>query len=346
MKLAIHHFPGRYSEQWMEYCKANGIEYKLVNCYDTDILQQIADCDGLMWNWDQNNYRSPLMAKQLTSAVQLMGKEIFPDYNTCWHFDDKLGQKYLFESVGAPLIKSYVFYSKEETEKWLDTTTYPKVFKLRSGAGSVNVKLVRTRSAAQSLINQAFGSGFSQNNRWGRLKDKFWVLKRDKNVEALKGIAKGIGRLFIPTELAKFSHHEKGYAYFQEFVPGNDSDIRIFVTGNKCMGLKRFVRENDFRASGSGVRAYEKELIDERCVRISFDVCKKLGLQTAAFDFIFENGEPRIIEVSYSSVPGPFYHNCHGYWDTDIVWHPGKVTPEYYMIESFIERIQNKKGLK
>ena len=47
--------------------------------------------------------------------------------------------------------------------------------------------------------------------------------------------------------------------------------------------------------------------------------------------------------MSYSSVPGPFYHNCHGYWDSDIVWHPGKVTPEYYMIEAFIEQIRKKK---
>ncbi len=341
MKLAIHHYPGRYSEQWMEYCKANSIEYKLVNCYNTDILEQLKDCDGLMWNWDQNNYRSALMAKQLTSAVQLMGKHIFPDYNSCWHFEDKVAQKYLFESINAPLIKSYVFYSKEEAEKWLDSTTFPKVFKLRTGAGSVNVKLVRTRSAAQSLITKCFGSGFSQHNRWGRLKEKFWIFRRDKNFEAVKGIAKGIGRLFIPTELAKFSHHEKGYAYFQEFVPGNDSDTRLFIIGNKCMGMIRYVRENDFRASGSGIRDYNPELIDHRCIKIAFEMSQKLKLQTAAYDFIFENGEPKIIEVCYTSVPGPFYHNCQGYWDNNLQWHPGKVQPEYYMIEEFIQRIKN-----
>ena len=111
------------------------------------------------------------------------------------------------------------------------------------------------------------------------------------------------------------------------------------------MGLKRFVRENDFRASGSGVRAYEPELIDIRCVKIAFEVSQKLKLQTAAFDFIFENGEPKIIEVSYSSVPGPFYHNCPGYWDSSLQFHPGKVTPEYYMIEEFIARIKNSKQL-
>ncbi len=25
-----------YSDKWIEYCKKNNIDYKLVNCYDTD----------------------------------------------------------------------------------------------------------------------------------------------------------------------------------------------------------------------------------------------------------------------------------------------------------------------
>jgi glutathione synthase/RimK-type ligase-like ATP-grasp enzyme len=342
MKLAIHPDYHRYTDRWIQYCKENNIEYKIVNCHGSDIIEQLDGCDGLMWNWDQNNYRSALMAKQLTMSLEMSGRKIFPDYKTSWHFDDKVGQKYLLEAIDAPLIKTHVFYSKKDAEKWLDQTTFPKVFKLRNGAASINVKLVRSRQQAQHYVNKAFGSGFSQNNRWGRLKDKFWVLKRDKNFEAVKGIFKGLARLVIPTELAKFSQHEKGYAYFQDFAAGNNYDTRIHVIGNRCVALRRYVRENDFRASGSGVKDYDPELIDKRCIKIVFEVSKKLKLQSAAFDFIFVNGEPKIVEISYTSLVGPFYNDCPGYWDDNLQWHPATVNLEYFMIEDFIKTIQNK----
>ena len=44
-----------------------------------------------------------------------------------------------------PLAPSYVFYTREEAMSGLKNARYPKVFKLRNGAGSDNVRLVSTR---------------------------------------------------------------------------------------------------------------------------------------------------------------------------------------------------------
>lgn len=41
-----------------------------------------------------------------------MGIKSCPDENTCWHFDDKIGHKYLLEAIDAPLAPSYVFYNR------------------------------------------------------------------------------------------------------------------------------------------------------------------------------------------------------------------------------------------
>ena len=113
--LAIHHSKDSFSERWIPYCDEKGIAYKLVNCYANDIVQQLKDCDALLWHHHQGNPRDIIFAKPLLFSLEQSGMKVFPDFNTNWHFDDKLGQKYLFESVNAPLIKSYVFYSKEET---------------------------------------------------------------------------------------------------------------------------------------------------------------------------------------------------------------------------------------
>ena len=100
VKLAIHHIKNSFSERWIEYCQQNEIPYKLVDCTKSDIIQQMSDCDGLMWHWGHSDYRFQLFARQLTLALEKAGKKVFPNSDSCWHFDDKVGQKYLFESIG------------------------------------------------------------------------------------------------------------------------------------------------------------------------------------------------------------------------------------------------------
>ena len=331
MKIAIHQEVDSFSDRWIKYCDENNISYKLVSCYDSDIVKQLHDCDGLMWNWNQDDYKGILFARQLTLSLEKMGKKVFPNVNTSWHHDDKVGQKYLLECIDAPLVKSYVFYSKLKAEAWINSTTFPKVFKLRGGAGSTNVKLVRTKQHAQSFINKAFGKGFLQINSIDRLKDRFWVLRRDKNIDAIKFVLKGIGRLFIPIELAKFSQREKGYIYFQDFLPNNNYDTRLIVIGNRCFGVRRYTRDNDFRASGSGIKAYDPELFDHQFIKIAFEITKKLGAQSVAFDFIWDNDIPKIVEISYCFIIGPFYDTCPGFWNSNLVWHKKEVNPQFFL---------------
>ena len=340
MKLAIHEEAKGFSDRWIKYCNENSIPYKLVNCCDNNIIQDLEDCDGLMWAWSQNNFAASLFARQLTMSLEKKGQKVFPDVNTGWHHDDKVGQKYLLEAIDAPLVKSYVFYSKKEAEVWLDTTTFPKVFKLRGGAGSINVKLASTRKQAQSFINTAFGKGFLQINRWDRFKDRLWVLKRDKNMQALKFAFKGIGRIFIHPESEKFSQREKGYIYFQDFLPNNNYDTRLVVIGDRCFGIRRYTRENDFRASGSGLLAYDPELFSQDCIRIAFNITRKLGAQSVAYDFIWDEEIPKIVEISYSFSMGQAYDSCPGYWDSNLVWYAKEVNPQYFMIEDFLKEME------
>ena len=109
MKIAIHHTPESYSDLWIQYCEEKQITFILVNCYDSDIVAQLDKYDGLMWHWNQNDYKAALFARQLTISLEKKGLKVFPDINTAWHHDDKVGQKYLLEAIGAPFVKSYVF---------------------------------------------------------------------------------------------------------------------------------------------------------------------------------------------------------------------------------------------
>lgn len=333
MKIAIHdskkeHF---FSERWIEYCKKNNIPFKIVNAYDNDIVKQVSDCDAFMWHHSNYDYRDALFAKQLIYSIQKKGLKVFPDFNTTWHFDDKVGQKYLLEAIGAPLVPSYVFYNKKDARKWIESTSFPKVFKLRGGSGSSNVQLVENKHKAMKLIKKAFGKGFSQFDKFNHLKFRYKNFKSGK--ESFVGVLKGIVRLFIGNKYSNMVPKEKGYVYFQDFIPNNTFDIRVIVVGEKAFALKRFVRKNDFRASGGGNLIYSKSEIDERCIQISFNVNEKLKCQSLAYDFVFdENNNPLIVEISYG-FDVKAYDPCPGYWDSSLKWHDARFKPQEWILE-------------
>ncbi len=334
MKIAIHHREGSYSNRWISYCKQYGISYKIVNCYASNIIDQLEDCDGLMWHFHHGGVKDFLFAKQLLFSLEASGKKVFPDFNTMWHFDDKVGQKYLLESIGAPLVPTWVFYSKKEAFSWANQTTFPKVFKLRNGAGSANVQLAKTKTEAQRFIRKAFGKGFPQYNAWNGLKERFRrvQLGKSSSIDLLKGLA----RFVIPTDFSKIAGREKGYVYFQEFVPGIDHDIRIIVIGDKAMTIKRMVRPNDFRASGSGLLKYDSNLFPKEVIKLAFDLTEQLKTQSLAADFIIADKNPLLIEISYGFPQKNFADECPGYWDKDLNWHEGQFNPYGWMVESLL----------
>ncbi len=287
------------------------------------------------------NPKDLLVAKGILSALEHSGFKVFPDWRTGWHFDDKLEQKYLFEAVGAPLVPTWIFLNKREALDWIKTTDFPKVVKLRGGAGSSNVHLVRTRCEARRWVNRAFGRGIPTYDAWGSLKERWRMawLKQAGYTE----IAKGIARFVKPPPFARTLGREKGYVYFQEFISGNAFDTRIVTVDGKAFSWRRYTRPNDFRASGSGNLSYEVTALDFACAKVALRVSEELGSTCAAYDFlVLEDGEPVISEVSYGFV-AEVADPCPGYWTSDLQWHSGPFNPQGWMVEALIKAIQKKK---
>lgn len=339
MKIAIHQSKSGFDTRWISYCQEKGIQYKIVNCNDNNIIQQIDDCDALMWHHSQSDPKHLIMAKPLLYSLEQAGKVVFPNFNTNWHFDDKLGQKYLLEALGLPMAKTTVFYDKKLALKWAQQTTYPVVFKLRSGAGSFNVHLIKSFSQARSIISKSFGNGFSNFDSFAYFKEtlrKYW----NKKTSTL-AVMKSMAHLIIKPAFAKTVGREVGYVYFQEFIPGNDSDIRVIVIGNKAFAIKRLVRKNDFRASGSGYILYEQIHFSNEVIQLAFDINHKLKSQCTAMDFVFDKGKPLLVEISYGFVPEG-YDPCPGYWDNDLTYHDGLFDPYSWMVDIVVSEINRK----
>ena len=337
--IAIHDSKTGFHPRWIAYCEKKKISYKKVNCYANDIIDQLTDCDALLWHHVHSDPKDILFAKQLLFSLEQSGFNVFPNFNTAWHFDDKVGQKYMLEAIGAPLIPSYVFYSKESALEWTNKTSFPKVFKLRGGSGSANVKLAHTRYEALKFINKAFAKGFRQYEPLTNLKERWRKYKN--GLTNFYDVFKGMLRFYKEPEFSKTIGYERGYIYFQDFIPNNTFDVRVIVIGKKAYALKRMVRKGDFKASGSGDMKFAKEEFDERCIKIAFETSKKLNTQCLAYDFVFtENDVPLIVEVSFGfSVEA--YDACTGFWDEQLNWHEGQFNPQEWMVENLLNDSNN-----
>lgn len=337
--IAIHSRTGSFSDRWVAYCKTHSINFRIVDCHQSDIMQQIEGCSGLMWHFTQGSVEDMLIARAVVESAEAMGINVFPNSRTSWHFDDKIAQKYLLEAIGAPCVPTHVFVEKEQALAWLNVSTFPKVFKLRNGAGSSNVRLVKNRQEARKLIDRAFSRGFPAVPRWQPMGERWWQFKRDRSIKSLLNISRGFARAIIPNPKLRRLPRQSGYAYFQDFVPENDSDIRIIVIGERAFAIKRMVRDGDFRASGSGRILHSPEAIPKECLEISFGIAEKLETQSLALDYVFAAGRPLLVEISYAFL-AQAYLSCPGYWKRDLSWVEGKFSPETFMIEDFLTSLE------
>lgn len=333
-----------YSRAWIKYCEEKGISYKIIDIYSTDAISQIKGCDVFMWHHNQVNPMDLLFAKQILAAVEASGMIVWPESASGWHFDDKVAESYLFDALNLPMVPYYIFYDKHKALDWAKTASFPKVFKLRGGAGSMNVMLAHNVSEAQKFIRQAFGKGFSQFNWKYSIVSRYhkWLSGHD----SLMGVIKGVVHALIgDTELAKLGrkyHKERGYAYFQDFLPNNDRDYRVIVINqNKAFAYYRMTRKNDFRASGSGDFAYDN--IPDNVIKLAFTAAKTMGANSVAFDFLYtQQGEPKIVESSFCfGFDDTDAEN--GWWSDDMVFHQGKFNPFGWMVDGVIERYHAKK---
>jgi len=338
VRLAIHHREKSFSSRWVAYCEEQKIGYRVVNCLDSDIIPQLGSMDALLWHWHHQNPREQLVARQVISAAEAMGVAVFPNTRTCWHFDDKVAQKYLLEAVGAPLVPTYVFYDLSEALQWIDGAVFPKVFKLRTGGGSLNVRLIRHAQEARTLAKQAFTVGFRPVANYRQ--DAARRFRTARMRRDLLGVVKRLPTTLVTIrQLNRALGRERGYVYFQDFIPDNQFDTRVTIIGNRAFAFTRNVRPGDFRASGSGDIVYDARRIRPECIKIAFEVTRNVGSQSMAFDFVLAgNQKPLVVEVSYCYDPAAVYQ-CPGHWDDRLAWHDGHLWPQDAILTDLLQTL-------
>lgn len=306
---------------WIDYCKKFKHNYTILNPFKNEILEDIEKVDIVLWHFSGYNYTEMLIARSILYASKNMGKITYPDFNDAWHFDDKVAETYLLQSVKAPIPKSFMFYSLAALNDFTNKfNIYPIIAKLRNGSGSHNVKMIMSENDLISYGKVMFSKGLGSSP--SLLYKSSSNLKSTKSLRTLIKRAKRIPEFLRTLKNSKEFPNEKGYVFLQEFIPNDGYDLKIVVVGEKLSFIGRNIREGEFRASGGGNLFYDKNYVTKNIIDSAFKTSDDLNFTCMGYDYVVNNKtkEGVIIEISYG-----FSHeallNAGGFFDRSGIWH-------------------------
>jgi len=342
MKIAIHQnkqifdHPITWEKEWILYCKKYNIEHEIIDCFRTDIISKLRDFDVLIWHYQNYVLQEMIFAKSILYAASEIGIKVFPNFHTAWHYDDKIAQTLLLDSIKAPIPDYWFFAEKTVCIDWIyKEASFPIIAKLKCGAGSHNVKMLKSKSTSIKYVKRIFGKGFKSSPNV-----LFKAYSNLSSATDLNEILKRIRKIpdFLQTLLrAKRFGMEKDYAYFQEFIPNKGYDLKIVIIKDKAFFFARNIRKGDFRASGGGSAFFDKSLVPKNVIMSAFKTSDKLKFQCMGYDYVVNEHtkEGKIIEMSFG-FSAIYLEKGSGYWDRDFVWHEENINVASEVIQNLL----------
>lgn len=340
-KIAVQSESGNFGENWKSCIISSGNECLVLDMRTEKGFTKALTCDGIMWHIDM----WPSIQAAASSILPVLefsaGKKVFPNYSTRWHFDNKVSQSYLLKEMGVNTPKTKVFWNEKEAIEWVHSnSSFPLIAKFKRGAASLCVFHLRNEHEAVKYIYGMFSAN-GLKNCTGAVRQSSYVKIRNIYHCIIRLLPRVLMQQFLTKRprLLEQWHNERGYVYFQEYLPDNNGDTRITVIGDRAFAFHRVNRVNDFRASGSGSLEYDMSSIDMSMISAAHRISRICGFQSMAYDFLYDkNGQPSLIEISFGFQSAAVY-NCPGYWDRNMKWHDGHILPEVAHVQDMLAEI-------
>lgn len=327
-----------YSEKFRCILERNEIPHCLIDPNSDKLLPGLKQCTHLLFHHSQGDTDLKIYDTVYNIAHRIFGIRCLPDFDSYWQYEDKIKEYYLLKSHDFPIVDSYVFWNLEHADAFVHGAKFPIIAKLPKGAASSNVVLIRSTEEARTLNRQVFIKGVKA----GKLNNRS-NLRSIWNSGLLKYSKRSLRSFLIDTGFIRDKSYfpewqiQKDAILYQKFLPNNSFDQRIVIIGKRAFGARRFVRDNDFRASGSGKSDIDPRNIDIRCVKIAFAISQRLNFNAMGYDFIYdENKNPIINEFGYCFADY-VVHESPGYWDENLLWHEERNWPQYYQLIDFLQ---------
>ncbi len=336
--ILLHQTHKKNIDNYLKVLAFNGIKHQLVSPCQEDFWDLVKSARLFMMHLRLDSVSLIRQRNLITVIDRILDVPCFPDWNTAWHYDEKLAMTMLLQAKGYPFAKSWLFWDEASALDWAQQAEYPLVFKLKNGASSINVVKVDGFQRARKLIKLMFGRGIMNSRVPGA--DRFSVYKKDLLYLLRVRAQEALGKYKLKYNKHGNPSRQRGYALFQEFLPNNNFDYRVNIYGNATFAFKRLNRPGDFRSSGSGRYDFDPRGIPEEVLQIAQRISKEMRFQMMAFDFLMDKeGKPAIIEIGCQSA-GIAVAQCPGYWDWDLNWHEGRVWHQVMTLRYLLPEVE------
>jgi hypothetical protein len=173
----------------------------------------------------------------------------------------------------------------------------PYVLKKVTGAGSSGVSLIKTDKDEKLARSSDFEVSIKRK-----------LIKKQRKVK------------LTSSEYNIYSYRHKGFslAVTQNFIKDLSCDYKVLVFGSKFFVLRRDVRKNDFRASGSGKLKFEQ--VPHIVLDFAKQIFEQLDEPYASLDIAVSEDKAHLIEYQILNF-GPYtLHNSPGYYEYNEKW--------------------------
>jgi len=262
-------------------------------------------------------------------GLELHGAILIPDYKFLKAHNNKVFMEILRKSEQNDSLNnldSFHFGCIEELMKYKDTIEYPIVIKKSTGAMSKGVYLANSWNELILYAKKASRS----NHLFSELKDKIRAIRHNGYIKESK---------------------YRNQFVLQEFIPNLKNDWKVLIYGDKYYILYRGIRNNDFRASGSGKFIFDNEsLIPSGIFDYAQSIFDKLNVPMASFDICYDGKSFYLIEFQfvYFGTTTLEKNDCYYIKDNNNEWIKRVEHSELELVyvDSIINYINNNKLIK
>mgnify|MGYP001081994651 FL=1 len=233
-------------------------------------------------------------------ALSSKGLILLPDYKYFQAHHNKVLMELLREGLSSEslkTIKSRSIYDIRDLRNNVNNIEkiigYPIVLKTASGSGASGVSLARNR-----------GELFAKAKKMGRIFYHNATVPIWKTA-SLSKIKNQVLKIIGKPHMDRTYPREK--VVLQSFIPNLQYDYKVLVYGEKYYVLKRLIRDNDFRASGSGKLVFPTKFDEE--IKNVLDMARTLFLELdvpmLSVDIAYDGKKCHMIEFQCVSF-GPY----------------------------------------
>lgn len=261
----------------IEFFAAEGYDVELLNFSQVDFRSEWKNKVILYTSQEDDNLRYKSFIEDIIFGLEEAGAEVIPKFAYLRANNNKVFMEVLRDLSPINAVKnisSRKFGCFEEVSNYDWSDKVPVVLKSASGAMSKGVRLARSIEDTRKYAAELSYSPTS-------LKDTFREIIRSIKH---KGYRK------------ESSNRNKFIT--QNFIPGLTFDYKVIIYGDEYFVLRRNVRANDFRSSGSGLFEFVDE-VPEELLNFSKSVFSAFNVPNISLDVAIVAGTPYLLEFQF-----------------------------------------------